>query len=448
MLIPRLFRSLAFPFPSSLRRAFHLLHSTYIHPYVESMNLIKRPWKLDAIKTASSLRVIILTLLKLNHLQRLAFDFPCPAELYEYIRDAKNLKQLLWTTIPSKQHRPGRSRCRFEALEFADMKRKCSVPTDLIIRSTSTLKSLSVHSSWYIYTLWAFARTTPFSNLTSFTFTSIDEDIAPHALKDILESCPSITALHLSTPLRYPFLISPDALSKLNTFNAGPNSFLLRILEGRPVRRFFANPVDDFSSHIERKYLQNSSFSLLHVEIAYSYAEEFFDDVNRSLIYCEDLAFTVWIDDRTVRHFLVFMVSISHLTPIQPSSVAVTTLVTWLTAPSLVDLSLTIRPRGKYLVEGLNMVELQRHFEIRLRDACGSSPNLRQLTVKYCLSTQTERGFLARRLGEGEWVVCSSLGGNTSMSWYHAETELAESEEVSSPIRSHIFGEPPMMADY
>lgn len=125
-----------------------------------------------------------------------------------------------------------------------------------------------------------------------------------------------------------------------------------------------------------------------------------------------------------------FTVSISHLTPIpiQPSDVAVTTLVTWLTAPGLVNLSLTIRTTGKYLEEVLSMVELQRHFEIRLRDACGGSPNLQQLTVEYCM--QTECGFHARRLGEGEWVVRSSLGGNTSMSWYHAETELAETEEV------------------
>lgn len=301
MSIPRLFRSLAFPFPSSLRRAFRLLHSTYIHPFVGSMNLTARPWKLDAMQAGSSLRVIMLTLLKMEHLQRLAFDFPCPAELYEYIRDSKNLKQLLWTTITSKPNRAGRPRCRLEAIEFANVRKKCYVPTGLIIESASTLKSLSVHSSWYIYTLWAYARTVPFSNLTSFTFSSIDEDIAPHALQDIIEACPSITALHLCTPLEYAFTISPDALSKLNTFNAGPNAFLLRFLEGRPVRRLFAKPVNHFSLPSERRSLQNCSFSLLHVEISYSYAEEFFNDVNRALIYCEDLALTVWIDARTVR---------------------------------------------------------------------------------------------------------------------------------------------------
>ena len=57
------------------------------------------------------------------------------------------------------------------------------------------------------------------------------------------------------------------------------------------------------------------------------------------------------------------------------------------------------------------MVELQRHFEIQLRDACGGSPNLRQLTVEYCPSRQPERDFHARRLSEGEWVVRTHLGG-------------------------------------
>jgi len=428
MSIPHLFRSLAFPFPSGLRRAFRLLHSTYIHPYVESMNLTARLSKLDVMKSGSSLRVLMLTLIKMEHLRRLAIDFPCPVELYEYIRDSKTLKQLLWTTIASKLNRQGRPRCRLEAIEFADMKKKGSVPAGLIIESALTLKSLSVHSSWYIYTIWAFAQATPFSNLTSFTFSSTDEDIAPHALQDILESCPSITTLRLSTPLAYPFSISPDALPRLKTFNVGPNAFLLRFLEGRPVRRLFANLIDHLSLPSELQHLQNCSFSLLHVEIDYSYAEEFINEVNRTLIYCEDLALTVWIDGRTVRLFLTFTLSISHLTPIQPSDVAVTTLVTWLTAPSLVDLTLTIRTRGNYVEEVLNMVELRCHFEIRLRDACGGSPNLQQLTVEYCLSVHTEHGFHARRLSKGEWVVRSLFGGNTSMSWYHAETELAETE--------------------
>jgi hypothetical protein len=127
--------------------------------------------------------------------------------------------------------------------------------------------------------------------------------------------------------------------------------------------------------------------------------------------------------------FSDFLVSISHLTPIQTSHGAVTTLITWLTAPSLVDLSLKIWDRGNYLREVLDMAELQRHFEIRLRNACGGSPNLQQLKVEYCLFMQTECGFHARRSRDGEWAVRSSLGQNTATSWYHTEAELTETEE-------------------
>ncbi len=303
MSIPNLFRSLVFPFPSSLRRAFRLLHSTYIHPYVGSMNLT-RTSGLEAMKPGSSLRVIILALLKMEHLQRLAIDFPCPAELYEFIRNSKQIKQLLWTKLVSKINSSGRPQCRLEAIEFSDAGRKCNIPTGLIVGSTSTLRSLSVHSREYIYALWGFTRARPFSNLTSFTFSSADKDIAPHTLRDILESSPSIIALHLPTPLQYPFLLSPDALPRLNTLNAGPSEFVLRFLEGRPVRRLFANTMSTFSFPNGRKRLQNCSFSLLHVEIEYNYAEEFFNDVNRTLIYCEDLALDVWIGGRTVRHSL------------------------------------------------------------------------------------------------------------------------------------------------
>jgi len=101
----------------------------------------------------------------------------------------------------------------------------------------------------------------------------------------------------------------------------------------------------------------------------------------------------------------------------------VTTLVTWLTAPSLVDLSLTIQVTGKWDVP--STVELQRHFEIRLRNAYGGSPNLQQLKVEY----GPEHCFHARRLSVGEWVVHSSLGRKTMTSWYHVEMELAETEE-------------------
>jgi len=131
-----------------------------------------------------------------------------------------------------------------------------------------------------------------------------------------------------------------------------------------------------------------------------------------------------------VRHFLTFAVSISHLTLVKPGDRVVTTLIMWLTAPSLVDLSLTIRARSDYVWDALDMEELRGHFEIRLRNACGGSPNLQQLKVEYRLNTRTEHGFHARRLRDGEWVVRSSLGGNTVTSWYHhTETELAETVE-------------------
>ena len=106
-----------------------------------------------------------------------------------------------------------------------------------------------------------------------------------------------------------------------------------------------------------------------------------------------------------------------------------TTLITWLTAPSLVDLSLTIRAKGDYFWDVLDMVQLQRHFETRLRDASGGSPNLQQLKVEYYPSTRTEHGFHARRLRDREWVVRSSFGRNSATSWYHTETEPTETEE-------------------
>jgi len=303
MSIPHLFRSLVFPFPSNLRRAFRLLHSSYIHPYVESMNLTARTSKLDAMKTGSSIQVIILALLKMVHVQRLAIDFACPAELYEYIRNSKQIKQLIWTRLSSNAINSGQAQCQLEAIEFSAVRRKSYIPARLIMKSASTLKSLSVHSREYLYTLWGYTQARIFSSLTSFTFSSMDEDIAPRILRDILELCPSIIALHLPTPLQYAFLLSPDALPKLNTLNAGPNGFLLRILEGRPVRRLFANPRTVFSFPSERQLLRNSSFSLLHVRIEHSCAEEFFSDVNRTLIYCEDLALHVWIGGQTVRQF-------------------------------------------------------------------------------------------------------------------------------------------------
>lgn len=299
MSIPPLFRSLAFPFPSSLRRAFRLLHSTYIHPYIECMNLTKRPWSLGANNSASSLRVIILALHKMDHLQRLAIDFHCPPELYEYIHNSRNLKHLLWTSVTPKMSNQWGSLCRLEAIEFSDKAKDCFIPGRLILESALTLKSLSVHSLGYLHLLCALARFRPFSNLTSFTFSSTDEGTPLHYLQDILESCPSLIALHLPTPLN--LFLSPAALPKLNTLNAGPNEFVLEFVEGRPVRRLFANPAHHFSYPRARRPLQNCSFFLLHVHIEYSYAEEFFDDVNRTLIYCEDLALDVWMDTRTVR---------------------------------------------------------------------------------------------------------------------------------------------------
>jgi len=223
MSIPYLFRSLIFPFPSSLRRAFHLLHSTYIHSYVENMNLSKRPPRPGSMKLRSPLQVIILALLKMKHLQRFALDFPCPTELYEYIRDSKMLKQLTWADL-AKTSMTVRPQCQLEVIEFSDMGRECHVPAGLIIESASTLKSLSIYSSWYISIFWASVQTNPFSQLTSFTFSSMDEYVAPHALRGILESCPSIITLHLPTRLRFDVLLSPSALPKLNTLDAGPNS--------------------------------------------------------------------------------------------------------------------------------------------------------------------------------------------------------------------------------
>ena len=302
MSIPHLFRSLVFPFPSSLRRSFRLLYSTYIHPYVGSMNLT-RTSKLEAMKPGSSLRVIIPALLKMVHLQRLAIDFACPTELYKYIHDSKQIKQLVLTKLASKISSPGRPQCRLETIELSDVGRKGYIPAGLIVGSALTLKSLSVHSREYIYSLWGITQARPFSNLTSFTFSSTDKNIAPHTLRDILELSPSIIALHLSTPLQYAFSLSPDALPKLNTLDSGPNEFVLRFLEGRPVRRLFVNPVPFFSFQGWRKCMQNCSFSLLHVGVEYNYAEEFFNDLNRTLIYCEDLALDVLIAGQTVRHF-------------------------------------------------------------------------------------------------------------------------------------------------
>lgn len=309
MLIPYLFRSLVFPFPSSLRRTFRLLHSTYIHPYVGSMNLT-RASKRGVMKPGSSLQVIILALLKMEHLQRLAIGFACPVELYEFIRNSKQIKHLLWTGLASKAKSQGRPQCQFESLEFSDLG---DIPMGLVLESTLTLKSLSVHSRHYIYSLCAINQVRPFSNLTSFTFSSEDEDIAPHVLRDILESCPAITALHFPTPLRYVFLLSAAALPKLNTLDAGPNALPLAFLEGRPVRRLFSSCMRTLALPSTRQSLQNCSFSLLHVEIEYDYAEEFFQDVNRTLVYCEDLALDVWIGWWTVRHCLTSSVSISRL---------------------------------------------------------------------------------------------------------------------------------------
>jgi len=247
----------------------------------------------------------------------------------------------------------------------------------------------------------------------------MDKGVSPHLLRDILESCPSLITLRLPTFLRFDVLLSPDALPKLNTLDAGQDGFVLCFLEGRPVRRSFASPVDRFSSLRVRRYLQNCSFSLRHVGIDYSYTDELFQDVNRTLIYCEDLALDVRIGSRMVCNFITSTIPMSHLTLVQPSNVAVTTSIARLTVPSLVDLSLTIRMKGKDYIEEMqvpNTVELQRYFETQLRNARGGLPNLRQLTVVYCLTTQTERSFHAGRLREREWVVRSPLGRYSSMS--------------------------------
>ena len=96
-----------------------------------------------------------------------------------------------------------------------------------------------------------------------------------------------------------------------------------------------------------------------------------------------------------------------------------TTLITWLTAPSLVNLSLTIQATGQWDV--LSTDELERDW---LHDSCGGSPNLQQLKVEY----SPEHCFHAKRLSDGEWVVHSSFGRKYVTSWYHAATELAETE--------------------
>jgi hypothetical protein len=387
------------------------------------------------MKLGSSLRIIIPALLKMEHIQRLALDFPCPAELYEYIRNSGNIKHLLWTKSASKVNSSRRSQCRLESVEFSYVGKKCSIPGVLMVASVSTLKSLSVHSRWCIYDLWAFTQACPLSNLTSFTFSSnTGQYISPHVFRGILESCPSLTALRLPTPIQYPFSLSPDALPKLDTLDTGPNQFLLVFLEGRPVRRLFTGPFPHLFAASERQPLQNCLFSLLHTDIDYHYAEMFFDDMNRTLIYCEDLALDVWVDEWTVDPFLLFSRDLSSDTHSQPSEAVVHNLIMWLIAPSLVDLLLTIRTRGEYSLEVRDMVELRRHFEIRLRHACEFSPNLQQLTVKYRPGTQIEQGFHARRLNEGEWVVRSSLGWCTSESWYHAEL-AEETEEEYSHIR-------------
>ena len=302
MSIPHLFRSLVFPFPSSPRRALRLLHSAYIHPYVGSMNLTRTP-KMDSIEPGLSLRVIIPALLKMVHLQRLAIDFACPTELYKYIHDSKQIKHLLWTEPASTINSSKRPQCRLETIELSDVGRKGHIPAGLIMESALTLKSLSVHSRECIYALWSFTQASPFSNLTSFTFSSTDGDIAPHTLRDTLESCPSLTALHLPTPLQPAFILSSGALPKLNTLNVGPNEFVLRFLEGRPVRRLFAK-LTLFSSTSLRQYIPTCSFSLLHVEIEYGYAGEILGDLNGTLTYCEDLALDVLIAGKTVRHLL------------------------------------------------------------------------------------------------------------------------------------------------
>jgi len=184
MSIPHLFRSLVFQFPSSMRRAFRLLHSTYIHPYVESIKLTTTS-KLDAMKSGSSLQVIILALPKMVHLQRLAIDVACPADLYVYIHDSKQIKQLVFTKLASKTNNLGRAQCRLEALELFDMGRKELIPTGLIMQSASTLKSLSVHSRGYIYAFWGFTQ-------------------LPSHLLHILQYGPRHRATHLT---RYPRIV-------------------------------------------------------------------------------------------------------------------------------------------------------------------------------------------------------------------------------------------------
>ena len=302
MSIPHLFRSMVFPFPSGPRCAFRLLHSTYIHPYVGSMNLT-RTSKLEAMKSGLSPRVITPALLKMVHLHRLAIDFACPTELYKYIRDSKQIRHLLWTGPASKINSSKLPQCRLETIELSDVGRKGHIPAGLIMESALTLKSLSVHSREYMHAVWGFTQASPFSNLASFTFSSTDGDIAPHTLRDILELCSSITALHFPTPLPHAFLLSPGALPNLNTLNAGPNRFVLRFLEGRPVRRLFAKR-KLFSCTSWRQYISTCSFSLLHVEIEYRYAKAFLNELSRPLICCEDLALDVWVDAQAVRHFL------------------------------------------------------------------------------------------------------------------------------------------------
>ena len=262
------------------------------------------------MKPGLSLQIIILALLKMECLQRLAINFACPVVLYLFICNSKQIKQLLWTKLASKANSQGRPQCQLEALELSDVGRKCPITMDLMIGSTPTLRSLSVHSREYIYSLWAFIQVRRFTNLTSFTFSSVDESVAPHTLRDILNLCPAIIALHLPTPLQWAFLLSPDALPKQNTLDVSSNTFVLAFLEGRPVRRLFTNHMH-LSNGLQS--LHNCSFSLLHVGIEYSYAEEYIDDLNRTLMYCEDLALDVWIGGQTVRHSLTSSVSISRL---------------------------------------------------------------------------------------------------------------------------------------
>ena len=120
-----------------------------------------------------------------------------------------------------------------------------------------------------------------------------------------------------------------------------------------------------------------------------------------------------------------------------------TLLTAWLTltAPSLVDLSLTIRGEHGYRWPAFSQVAMLRHFESRLHITCGGSPNLQQLKVEYILSPEIELRFHARRLRDDEWVVRSSLWSSeasrygteaswhhTETSWYRTGTELARTE--------------------